>query len=197
MAAPRPILSGTFRLLCLLLLLLSPAILAGEIFITAAPGLPSQEDLGLTPEKLYNMTVDYHEGKLQLHPGASSARLAKRLLLCRDPSQGGPPAGYNNAMACAVYLYQLADQLCTAWPRPDNGPTVMCVAGGYPGEQVATVAGRPYWVAQAETYCANVAFAVFSILGNCPEYCVGGYCGREGTATPTNYDQMLVHLDVF
>ena len=147
----------------------------GEIFIKPGPGMPSLESVGLTPAKLYNITMN--------HAHASDGKLARRAPSYCFPSpriSGTPetgwcnfptsnlwnPGGMNHIWACAAYLESLGTAMCSVSPAEDLH---LCTAYGLP-EPEANIWGwnriyPEYW--GASSYCEHVACAVYRVWLSC------------------------------
>lgn len=161
------------------LLMLGGVVSANQIFIEPGPGLPSLESLGITPAELYAMTMEYSAELL-----ASSKPVARFVDRCTTPSSHphSQLAGWHNAVACGQYLDNLGTTPCVT--SGGQGGVVMCKADGYPGEVSATVRG--YSIGDPsiprQSYCRDVASAVFWVVNHCPYHCYDNKCGIGGEA---------------
>lgn len=145
-----------------------------EIFIEVGPGMPTLEDLGLTPAMLYNLTMgDHHHhaaggiharthdvnfnfpAPSYCHPSASPYQGG--IPVCNFPNSGSyRGAGRNHVLACAEYLKSWATASC----QVDPGNALLCRSWGL-AEPDAYVWGSSIHGGSVASYCEHVSCAVY------------------------------------
>ncbi|KAK5661156.1 hypothetical protein OQA88_11047 [Cercophora sp. LCS_1] len=145
-----------------------------KILISPAPGLPSPESLGLTPSKLYDLTIEYAAEVERRNQKAG--KIQKRGACNYQSPANQHPTGRNHANACAIYLQNFGTTMCVAaagWTA-----TMMCQGYGLP-EPITYVYGISRFSpgGSSASWRQHVAHAVFWGVNNCPN--IGQSSGFE------------------
>ncbi|KAK4129770.1 hypothetical protein N657DRAFT_640434 [Parathielavia appendiculata] len=180
------------------------------IHITPGPGLPTLESLGLTPEQLYKMTVDYlaEDNGTPSGPGPGLAKRWTDTCHTADYQGYGPdgrmiapdgrmlrPAGLQNLAACNIYLQRLDTTRCVVGPIGGEA-TFMCTANSFAGEPPAYIAGWGLGSigGYVSSYCRDVAAAVYRVGTACPYYCKSGKCGKSAVMAAQGNGDLIVEI---
>lgn len=168
------------------------------LHFTPGPGLPTLEALGITPEQLYNMTLE-HIAEIQQNNALSpspSGRLDKRQRYPCYSEGGSLPAGIQNIVMCNLYLQNLGTTQCRVGPV--GTPTLMCSSNMFAGETGADVVGwaRGSEGGYASSYCRDVAAAVYEVGTTCPLFCIikPKRCGLGGIFSAHGNGDLVVEV---